>query len=167
VSQILDALSRLEAIFQRMEKRGEDVGSNMAYIAMRSSALRTYASRHGVGTEWNQKLSKIAKRHHRDGKEYDGYLMSHQFVHGSAAITEMQASDQGEAIVVGGEAVDTEIWEKPTAVSLAYSMALTHRAMCRILALKEPDGLGELIDRIEGIAGYRADERIQDSAGNA
>lgn len=157
VSRKLDALSRLEGIFRRTEKRGEGVEGNMAYIAQRSSALRTYASRNGVSTGWTQKLDKLAKRHHRYGKEYDGYLLSHQFVHGSAAITEMQAADEGGAVVVGGEAVDTERWALPTAVSLAYSIALTQRATCRILALEEPDGLSALIDKLEDMAGYGAD----------
>lgn len=163
VSRKLDALARLEGIFRRMEKRGEGVEGNMAYIAQRSSALRTYARRSGVSTGWTQKLDKLAKRHHRYGKEYDGYLLSHQFVHGSAAITEMQASEDGEALVVGGEAVDTERWQLPTAVSLAYSMALTQRATCRILGLEEPDGLSALIDKIEDLDGYRADRGTEDN----
>jgi hypothetical protein len=74
-------------------------------------------------------------------------------VHGSAAITEHRSSDDDDVARIGGPHLDVEIWERPTALFAAYSLALACRATRSSSGYDEPKMFEDLLRRIESIYG--------------
>jgi hypothetical protein len=158
VGRQLGAIADIEGIFREMQARGDDeVIKNLEHMAERRRKVEKYARRHGASTKhWDPEnhVKTLADKHGR-GDEYTSYRMTHHFVHGSAAITEHRSSvdDDYEVARIGGPYLDVEIWQKPTALFAAYSLALACRATCLIFGYDEPKMLEDLLRRIESIYG--------------
>lgn len=150
----LDAIAEVEGIFREMQARGDKVAKNLDHMADRRRKVERYAHRRGASTRhWNpeDQVKALADKHGR-GDEYPSYRMTSHFVHGSAAITRDRSSiDDEEVMRIGGPHLDVEIWEGPTALFAAYSLALACRALRLIFEYDEPEGLGDLLGRIEAI----------------
>jgi hypothetical protein len=136
-----------------MQARGdEEVIRNLEHVAQRRHKVEKYARRHDAGTKrWRpeDQAKTLADKHCR-GAEYASYRMTHHFVHGSAAITQDRSSIDDEDVArVGGPHLDVEIWERPTALFGAYSLAFACRATCSTFGYDEPKELEDLLERLE------------------
>lgn len=157
VGRQLDAIADIEGIFREMQARGdEQVVKNLEHMAERRRRVEKYARRHDASTKhWDPEdhVKAMADKHGRGG-EYPSYRMTSHFVHGSAAITGHRSSvDEEEVARIGGPHLDVDVWERPTALFAAYSLALACRRICSIFGYDEPDELVEVLERIEAIQG--------------
>jgi hypothetical protein len=160
VGRQLDAIADIEGIFREMKARGDqEVVRNLEHMAARRRKVEKYARRHDASTRhWNpeDQVKALADKHGRGG-EYTSYRMTSHFVHGSAAITEHRSSVDDEDVArIGQPHLNVDVWERPTALFAAYSLALACRAICSIFGYNEPDELGEVLERIEAI--HRTEE---------
>jgi hypothetical protein len=153
VGRQLDAIADIEGIFREMQARGdEEVMGNLEHGAQRRWRVEEYARRHDAGTKrWRPEdhAKTLADKHGR-GADYASYRMTHHFVHGSAAITQDRSSLDDENVArVGGHYLDVEVWEQPTALFGAYSLAFACRAACSTFGYQEPSELKDLLERLE------------------
>jgi len=160
VGRQLHAIADIEGIFREDQARGDqEVVRNLEHMAERRRKVEEYARRHDASTKhWNPEVQvkALADKHGRGG-EYTSYRMTSHFVHGSAAITDHRSSvDEEDVARIGGPHLDVDVWDRPTALFAAYSLALASRAICSIFGYDEPDQLGAMLERIEAI--QRTDE---------
>ena len=157
VGRQLAAIADIEGIFREMQAGGDEaVIKNLEHTAERRRRVEKYARRRDASTKhWDPEdhVKTLANKHGRGG-EYPSYRMTQHFIHGSAAITEHRSSVDDENIArIGGPHVDVEIWELPTALFAAYSLALACRATCSIFGYDEPKELEDLLRWIESMHG--------------
>lgn len=143
----LATLDDLEGLWREAQARRHEVTSQLEASALRRRQVEAYARERGAGTRrWRVDEKALADEHGRD--DCLSFRMMHHFVHGSTFAAAQRYSQQGDAYVVGGPAVDTG-WGKAAALQAASSLVYATRAICTIFGWHQPAELDDLHERIE------------------
>jgi hypothetical protein len=133
----------------------------IAFVDKRMAETEAYAREKGFGyKDWEPdgNAKELAKKHDRES-EYMDILITHQFVHGSTFATSQRYKHGEEGIIVGGPAVETELWGVTAGCSAAQSMLLASRSLCEIVETEEPAELEVLMTELQSLS-----DRIKEAA---
>ena len=132
-----------------------DFSAVLGWIEKRRTEIETYARERGVGSKhWepDRNAKNLAIRHDRFTEHMD-IRIANQFVHGSTFATSQRYSrDEEGAIMVGGPAVERELWAITAGCSAAQSALIASRSLCAILEIDEPDEMDRLFETLQSLA---------------
>jgi hypothetical protein len=133
----------------------------ISFVDQRMTDIETYAGEKGfVGSrhwEPDKSAKALATKHDRES-EYMDIRIAHQFVHGSTFATSQRYAQDDEGVMVGGPAVQRELWGVTAGCSAAQSTLLASRSLCEILGIDEPPELDALLQELQSLA-----DRIKES----